>query len=120
MKRVFLAASAFVLCANAYAAQWFQATDMGSETACSDKTVIPELHDMALHDPSNPYALALASKGGCSVVLAKFKVVKRETLQLPAGPQKIVEIAIPDLVGSGEMITAGWMMESDIEPAKSP
>lgn len=121
MKRVALVVMLVLAwCSAANAAQLFQARAGGSGWVCSDKTVMPELHDLAMHDPNNPYIAKLATHGNCSPILANFTVIGKETLKVPAGPQKLVEIAIPNATDPSMPPDTAWMMESDIEPVKQP
>ncbi len=120
MRRALMMVLVLACCSAANSAQLFQARDSGSGWVCSDKTVMPELHDLAMHDPKNPYIAKLATQGNCSPILANFTVIGKETLKVPAGPQMLVEIAIPNATDPAMPPDTAWMMESDIEPVKQP
>ena len=101
------------------AAQLFHAKPKGSDWVCSDKTVIAEIYDLTMHDPNNPQITELAQQGNCTPILINFSVIKLETLQVPAGPQKIAEVSIPNTINPAMPPDTGWMMEADIEPVKN-
>lgn len=94
----------------------------GTQMTCSDEKITAELHDLLTTEADNPgisngFVQQVYDEGNCSPIAVKFKVVRRVVLQIPAGPQNLVEIEIPNLVNPTMAPETSWMMASDVEPA---
>lgn len=104
------------------APQLYIAKPDGTTIACADEKITAELHDVLTREGNNPYlsqnlGAQLFSEGNCIFVSGRFRVMQKVVLRVPAGPQNLVEIAIPNAAIPGAPLEISWMMAADIEPA---
>lgn len=88
--------------------------------ACSDKTFVPEVYNLINHNSNSQQLNVIYKEGGCFTLLLNFKVLAHETLQVPAGPQKMVKIEIDNDPYPQAPPKIAYAMEYDVRPLNPP